>query len=111
MAFIKEIFDMFQQFELCPEYIWNKLQEPARSGSKPADYLLLLSALDGGWKIVESSQIISVTPVRSISYLITLFHSQRRQARQLLVAALPELAPLLKNVDMTIINRCDAPLA
>ena len=30
---------------------WDELQEPARPGPFPAVYLLLLAAIDTGWKI------------------------------------------------------------
>jgi hypothetical protein len=35
------------------ESVWNNLQEPARGLDLAPVYLLLLSALDGGWRVEE----------------------------------------------------------
>jgi hypothetical protein len=35
------------------DYIWNRLQEPARPASSHPAYLLLLAALDTGWYVLN----------------------------------------------------------
>lgn len=88
------------------DHVWNKLQEPARPAGRPADYLLLLSALDEGWKILETARMVPFNDfLRGGSYMLTLFHPTRLLVRQIVVARTPELDTLLKDEDVTIVNR------
>ena len=87
---------------------WDKLQEPGRPARKPADYLLLLSALDEGWQIVETTRLLD--PDRqSGDYLLTLFHPTRLLLHQLTVSPIPEVEWMLKDEAMTIIHRQGDP--
>lgn len=85
------------------DHIWNRLQEPARPTAKPADYLLLLSALDDGWKIVETAHYVPFNDLRGGMYMLTLFHPTRLLTQQTLVARTREVDALI-NEDMTVIN-------
>ena len=70
--------------------------------SKPADYMLLLSALDEGWKIVETAFIDHNI---SKAYQLMLFHPRRGLIQQMVVSVGPEADLLLKDDVSTIINR------
>lgn len=87
------------------EHVWNKLQEPARRGQKPADHLLLLSALDEGWKIVETVRFEPFTLTRVGAYLLTLFHPQRLLSNQMIVGRSEEIDNLLQEEDAIVVNR------
>lgn len=97
---------MLMQTTFDTDHIWNKLQEPACPAGKPADYLLLLSALDEGWKILETARLVPFNDfLRGGSYMLTLFHPVRLVVRQIVVARSPEVDHLLKDEDVTIVNR------
>lgn len=97
---------MLMQTTFDTDHLWNKLQEPACPAAKPADYLLLLSALDEGWKILETSRLVPFNNFgRSGAYMLTLFHPRRPLTRQIVVACNPEVDILLKDEDATIVNR------
>lgn len=101
---------MLMQTTFDSDHVWNKLQEPARPAGKPADYLLLLSALDEGWKILETARLVQFNDfLRGGSYMLTLFHPIRLVVRQIIVARTAELDILLKDEDVTIVNRSGAP--
>lgn len=101
---------MLMQTTFDTDHVWNKLQEPACPAGKPADYLLLLSALDEGWKILETARLVSFNDsLRGGSYLLTLFHPTRLLVRQVAVASTAEVDILLKDEDVTIINRSGVP--
>ncbi len=101
---------MLMQTTFDADHLWNKLQEPARPAGKPADYLLLLSALDEGWKILETARVIPFNNFgRGGAYMLTLFHPRRPLARQLVVTRSPEVDLLLKDEDITIVNRSGSP--
>ena len=66
------------------EYMWEKLQEFPRSSIYPADYLLLLGALDSGWKVVEPvRELISIENGKSHLYIFQLRHTHHRKHRYL----------------------------
>jgi hypothetical protein len=101
---------MLMQTTYDADHVWNKLQEPARPAGKPADYLLLLSALDEGWKILETARLVPFNDfLRGGSYMLTIFHPVRLLVRQIVVARTPELDTLLKDEDVTIVNRVGVP--
>jgi hypothetical protein len=93
------------------DHVWNKLQEPARPAGRPADYLLLLSALDEGWKILEAARLVPFNDfLHGGSYILTIFHPIRLVIRQIVVTPTPELDALLKDDDdVTIVNRSGIP--
>lgn len=86
------------------DHIWNKLQEPVRPSAKPADYLLLLSAIDEGWKILEATHYITPNSQRGGQYLITLFHTTKPLTQSILVNHNPDLAAVLGS-NVTVVNR------
>jgi len=97
---------MLMQTTFDSDHVWNKLQEPARPAGKPADYLLLLSALDEGWKILETARLVPFNDfLRGGSYMLTIFHPIRLVVRQIVVARSAEVDVLLKDEDVTIVNR------
>ncbi len=101
---------MLMQTTYNTDHIWEKLQEPARPTGKPADYLLLLSALDEGWKILETARLVPFNDfLNGGSYMLTIFHPIRLLVRQIVVSRTPELDALLKDEDVTIVNRAGAP--
>jgi hypothetical protein len=66
------------------ETLWEKLMSFPGSGVYPADYLLLLGALDTGWRVVEPvKELISNRKGVSCVYLFNLHHPARRQRRYL----------------------------
>jgi hypothetical protein len=101
---------MLMQTTFDSDHVWNKLQEPARPAGKPADYLLLLSALDEGWKILETARLVPFNDfLRGGSYMLTIFHPIRLVVRQIVVARSAEVDVLLKDEDVTIVNRSGVP--
>lgn len=101
---------MLTQTTFDSDHVWNKLQEPARPAGKPADYLLLLSALDEGWKILETARLVPFNDfLRGGSYMLTIFHPIRLVVRQIVVARSAEVDMLLKDEDVTIVNRSGVP--
>jgi hypothetical protein len=101
---------MLMQTTFDSDHVWNKLQEPARPAGKPADYLLLLSALDEGWKILETARLVPFNDfLRGGSYMLTIFHPIRLVVRQIVVARSAEVDALLKDEDVTIVNRSGVP--
>lgn len=101
---------MLMQTTFDTDHVWNKLQEPACPTGKPADHLLLLSALDEGWKILETARLVPFNDfLRGGSYMLTLFHPIRLLVRQIVVARTPELDSLLKDEAVTIVNRSGVP--
>ena len=66
------------------ETMWEKLMDFPGSGLYPADYLLLLGALDTGWRVVEPvKELISFDHGKSCVYLFNLRHTHHRQLRSL----------------------------
>lgn len=101
---------MLMQTTFDSDHVWNKLQEPACPAGKPADYLLLLSALDEGWKILETARLVPFNDfLRGGSYMLTIFHPIRLVVRQIVVARTAEVDVLLKDEDVTIVNRSGVP--
>ncbi len=83
--------------------LWNRLQEPARPGKLPAVYLLLLAALDTGWKILEPIHLSDTweadgKPV----YHIFLHRSPAPQIRMLTIPAIPEVEGFLAREGLNI---------
>lgn len=63
------------------ENVWNTFQEPRCPAYLPNSYMLLLSALDQGWKVVKVELVPSLDQYGFI-YLVTLkrqFHSHTQQ--------------------------------
>ena len=63
------------------ENVWNTFQEPRCPAYLPNSYMLLLSALDQGWKVVKVELAPSLDQYGFI-YLVTLkrqFHSHTQQ--------------------------------
>ncbi len=66
------------------ENVWDTFQEPRCPAYLPNSYMLLLSALDQGWKIVK----VELTPSwdqYGFIYLVTLKRQSHPHARQLIL--------------------------
>ena len=97
---------MLMQTTFDNDYLWNELQQPVRPAGKSAGYLLLLSALDMGWKILEVARLVPFNDfLGGGSYILTIFHPIRLVVRQIVVARTLEVDVLLKDEDMTVVNR------
>ncbi len=87
------------------EYIWNRLQEPARPVKFPAAYFLLLAALDTGWQVLEPVRLSSDwEPNGDLVYHILLHRSPSTGIRLLTVSAGPEIEQFLREEDLKVSN-------
>jgi hypothetical protein len=66
------------------ENVWNTLQEPRCSTCLPNSYMLLLSALDQGWKIIKVELAPSWDQYGFI-YLTTLKRPSNQETQQLIL--------------------------
>ena len=79
------------------ETMWEKLQDFSRAGLYPADYLLLLGALDTGWNVVEPVKVfISSDQKQSGTYLFNLRHPANRHLRYLKIQEHAAIHDLIK---------------
>lgn len=68
----------------CMENVWDTFQEPRCPAYLPNSYMLLLSALDQGWKVIK----VELTPSwdqYGFIYLVTLKRQSHPQSRQLIL--------------------------
>jgi len=86
------------------EPLWSRLQESARPSTKPADFLLLLSALDAGWQILEAARWLPFNKDDSGLYLVTIFHPRALLTRTVSIRHSPEVDALLKNESVVLVN-------
>ncbi|GAB4480421.1 MAG: hypothetical protein OHK0031_01560 [Anaerolineales bacterium] len=86
------------------EPLWNRLQEPAHASANPADFLLLLSALDDGWQILEAARWTPGSAFASDLCLVTIFHPRALLTRTVSLRRSAEVDALLKNESITLIN-------
>lgn len=66
------------------ENVWDTFQEPRCPAYLPNSYMLLLSALDQGWKVIK----VELTPSwdqYGFIYLVTLKRQSHPHARQLIL--------------------------
>jgi hypothetical protein len=89
------------------DVLWNTLQEPARPASTSSAYLLLLAALDTGWRILEPVYL-SAHPdhTSSPTYLVLLHKTPLISIRRLHLTATTEIELFLKD-ECVEIRRCD----
>ncbi len=66
------------------ENVWNTFQEPRCPAYLPNSYMLLLSALDQGWKVIKVELAPSWDQYGFI-YLITLKRQSLQHAQQLIL--------------------------
>jgi hypothetical protein len=66
------------------ENVWNTFQEPRCPAYLPNSYMLLLSALDEGWKVIKVELAPSWDQYGFI-YLVTLKRQSHPHARQLIL--------------------------
>jgi hypothetical protein len=65
--------------------LWNTLQEPrCKNSSLPTSYLLLLSALDGGWQI-DRIQLLPTWDQHGLVYLVILKHPSGHRQQELIL--------------------------
>jgi len=95
---------MFSTETLRHEILWNRLKEPIHSAQLPQDYLLLLAALDTGWKIHGPVRLINLDR-RSDDciYLFNLTHDYSPQTVQLAVPAEPVVETFLCDEGLTVL--------
>jgi hypothetical protein len=72
------------------EMHWNRLQEPIHPTQLPQEYLLLLAALDIGWKNAGPVRLLRINEYSGdYAYLFNLEHEKLSQTIQLVVPAAP----------------------
>jgi hypothetical protein len=76
--------------------VWNTFQEPRCPAYLPNSYMLLLSALDQGWKVSKVELAPSWDQYGSI-YLITLKHQSHQHFQQLILPKNSTVESLLHN--------------
>jgi hypothetical protein len=79
------------------ENVWNTFQEPRCPAFLPNSYMLLLSALDKGWKVVK----VELTPSwdqHGFIFLVTLAHPANDNFQQLILPHNSLVANLLHEV-------------
>lgn len=83
--------------------LWSRLQELPRIRQYPSDYLLLLSALDMGWKIVEPVffDLPSEHQGRG-TYLFILTHDLYLATRQLNLLQSAEVDQFIQKHQLTV---------
>jgi hypothetical protein len=70
------------------EIVWSRLQEPIHTTKLPQDYLLLLAALDNGWKIYGPARLVYIDRLANdCSYLFNLTHDRLSRTVHLAVPA------------------------
>jgi hypothetical protein len=74
--------------------MWTTVQEPRTPAYVPNSYLLLLSALDAGWKI-SRVDLVSSWDQHGFINLVTLRFGQRADRQQLLLPRNPLVDSLL----------------
>jgi len=96
---------MFILPELSSDLLWNRLQEPARpAAGTPADVLLLLSALENGWEILDATLWRHPSNEPSDLYSVTVFHPRALITRSLTLRNTPQAQKLLKNEAITLVS-------
>ena len=83
------------------ENVWNTFQEPRCSTYLPNSYMLLLSAIDEGWKVIK----IELAPSwdqHSFIYLVTLKRQSYQQSQQLILPKNSLVANLLQDYGTTV---------
>lgn len=73
---------------------WNSLQEPRCPSRLPAGYLLLLSALDRGWR-VSRARLKPSWDQHGFVYLLTLRHPARAHSQDLVLPGNRQVESLL----------------
>jgi hypothetical protein len=90
-------------FEPNKDHIWNRLQEPRQPVKAPAPYLLLLSALDTGWQILEPVRLEpSLEQNGQFVYHILLHRSPSPEIRILILPASHPVTQLLENESLQV---------
>jgi hypothetical protein len=75
---------------------WDCIQQPVHGSTHAADYLRLLAALDEGWQIVKTADLLAHgANAEGRGYLLTLMNSHRFLTREWSVARNPEVDLLL----------------
>lgn len=83
--------------------LWNRLQEPARPSRQPGDYLLLLSALDDGWSILEARRVFSWSRLgQNDFFILKLMNAARMQECEFAVKNSPQVAALLEAQSVSV---------
>jgi hypothetical protein len=86
------------------DFRWNRLQEPARPASKPADLMRLLSALDSGWQILGPVNVLRCfDPEDGLVYEIMLCNFITSEVRELHLACQESVENFLREENIAIL--------
>lgn len=77
------------------ENVWNTFQEPRCTVYLPNSYMLLLSALDQGWK-VKKVELVPSWDQNGFIYLVSLLRTSQEDSQQLILPDNPLVAKLLQ---------------
>ena len=83
------------------ENVWNTFQEPRCATYLPNSYMLLLSAIDEGWKVIK----IELAPSwdqHSFIYLVTSKGQSHQHTQQLILPQNSLVANLLQDYGTTV---------
>ncbi|HTX90755.1 MAG TPA: hypothetical protein VMC09_06020 [Anaerolineales bacterium] len=83
------------------ETVWNTFQEPRCAAYLPNSYMLLLSALDEGWKVTKA-ELAPSWDQHGFIYLVTLQRPASQQTQQLILPKNSLVAKLLHEYGATV---------
>lgn len=90
---------------LVTNFRWNRLQEPARPSTQPADLMRLLSALDTGWKILSPIRALDCDDAHGGQALeIDLCQPATGELRQLLLSRQNSVEQFLNEEGIVILE-------
>jgi hypothetical protein len=81
--------------------VWNTFQEPRCSAYFPNSYMLLLSALDQGWKVIKT-ELAPSWDQHGFIYLVTLKRQSHQHSQQLILPQNSLVANLLQECVTTV---------
>ncbi len=83
------------------ENVWNALQEPRCATYLPNSYMLLLSAMDQGWK-VRKVELVPSWDQYGFIYLVSLNRPSLKDTKQLILPDNPLVAKLLQEYGISL---------
>ena len=83
------------------ENVWNTFQEPRCSAYLPNSYMLLLSALDQGWKVIKA-ELVPSWDQHGFIYLVTLKRQSHQHTQQLILPQNSLVANILQEYSTTV---------
>lgn len=89
------------------ENVWNTIQEPRCAAYLPNSYMLLLSALDRGWKVLKV-ELAPTWDQYGFIYLVTLKRPSHQHMQQLILPNNSLVANLLQEYDTMVASAYSA---